>query len=256
MRWIEPLPLGAIAALAVGAVLVALELGYQLSRRVPVDENPASEITASILAIVGLLLAFSFSMADDRHAARHAAAVREANSIGTFWLRTSLLPAPQRSEAQAQLRRYVDLHVEHRRVERDPARAEVLEAEMARRQGALWALIAEDARREPEASRVRLLVPSLNALIDDQATVLAAKENQLPNAIFVYLSLLVVVGGFVVGYRPRSERRSLVLWASFTIVVTGVLVLLVDLDRPRGGWIQTDLAPYLRLRESLARAPA
>ncbi|HEX3473759.1 MAG TPA: hypothetical protein VHT91_01895 [Kofleriaceae bacterium] len=92
-------------------------------------------------------------------------------------------------------------------------------------------------------------------MIDDTTSVLAARENRLPDAVFVYLFLLIVVAGVVVGYRPPDEKRNLILWAMFTIVVSGVMVILLDMDRPRRGLIQTDALPYLRLRESMQGEP-
>jgi hypothetical protein len=242
-----------LAAVTVASVLGALEVGHRLGRAAPVADHQVSTFTASILALVGLLLAFSFSMAGDRHALRRAAAVQEANSIGTFWLRTSLVPEPVRTEMRSRVRRYVDLHLEHRLAGFGATTTEETEAGQLQRE--LWALFTEDARREPEAARLRLVAPALNTMIDNTASVLAARENRLPDAIFVYLFLLIVVAGVVVGYRPRGEKRNLILWAMFTVVVGGVMVILLDMDRPRRGLIQTDALPYLRLRESMQGEP-
>lgn len=251
MSWLYMAPFALLGALLAASVLGALEIGHRLVRRAPVEEGQASTVAAPVLAIVGLLLAFSFSMASDRYGQRRAAAVQEANSIGTFWLRTDLVPEPARSAMRSRVRRYVDLHFEHRASGIEEAKTGELEAEAGRLQLELWTLLIDDFRRDPEASRQRLIVPALNAMIDDSASVLAAKENRLPDAIFAYLFLLVVIAGVVVGYRPRIEKRNLVLWAMFTIVVSGVVLILLDMDRPRRGLIQTDVAPYVRLRESM-----
>jgi len=251
VTWLYSIPFAPIAATVIACVLGALECGHRLSRGYPVDDRQVSTIAGPILGLVALLLAFSFSMAGDRHALRRAAIVQEANSIGTFWLRTSLMPEPIGSEMRSRLRRYVDLHSEHRGAKIEGARTAELEEEAARLQAELWALLIEDAQREPEAGRLRLVTPALNAMIDDAATVLAAKENRVPDAIFLYLFLLVVVAGIVVGYRPRDEVRNLVLWSILTVVLSGVLVILLDMDRPRRGLIQTDMSPYARLRRSM-----
>jgi hypothetical protein len=255
MSWLYTAPFVLLLAVVVASLLAALEVGYRLGRIDPVAEQQASTIATPILAIVGLLLAFSFSMAADRAALRRVAAVQEANSIGTFWLRTSLLPEPTRSGMRSRVRRYVDLHFEHRRAGIQRARIDALEAEAGRLQGELWALLTEDARRDPEAARLRLVTPALNSMIDDSASALAARENRLPDAVLVYLYALLVIAGVCVGYRPRGEKRSPILWAMFTLVVTGVFVILLDLDRPRRGLIQADPRPYVRLRESMRDDP-
>lgn len=256
MSWLYNAPFFVLVCLVAVSMLGALELGHRLGRVIPVADHQASSIAASILAVVGLLLAFSFSMASERLAQRRVAAVMEANSMGTFWLRTSLLPEPSRSALQSRFLRYLELHLEHRAARTEDATTEVLESEAGRLHLELWALLTEYARHEPEPTRLLLITTSLNSMIDDLGSVLAARENRLPDAIFYYLYLLVVVAGLVMGYRPRGERRSPLLWATFTLVISGVLLILVDMDRPRRGAIQTDVAPYLRLRASIAEERA
>jgi len=255
MSWLYSAPIPLLVAVLVVALLAALEFGHRLAQVAPIEEREISTIAASILALVGLLLAFSFAMASDRLALRRAAAVEEVNSIGTLWLRTSLLPEPTQSEMQRLLRRYVDVHLEHRRAGIDEATTRSLEAEGARIQDELWRLQADDARRDPEAARLRLVMPALNAMLDDTATVLAARENRLPDAIFLYLFLLSVIGAVVVAYRPPGEKRKVVPWTMFTLILAGVLLILLDVDRPRRGLIQTDVAPYLRLQKIMASKP-
>lgn len=255
MDWLDAAPLLVLGGAVVAAVLGALELGHRLGLHAPASEHQTSKVAAPILAMAGLLLAFSFSMAADRQSLRRSAAVQEANSIGTFWLRTSLLPEPTRSAMRSRVRRYVDLHLEHRQARIQEAKTDALEVEAGRLQAELWALLIEDVRLQPEASRSRLVVPALNAMLDDAAGVLAARENRLPDAIVAYLFLLVVLAGVAAGYGPRGETRSPILWALFAIVVGGVMVVLLDVNRPRRGLIQTDMGPYLRLRESMEVDP-
>jgi hypothetical protein len=210
-----------------------------------------ANVSAPILAVVGLLLAFAFGMAGDRHALRRAAAVQEANSIGTFWLRTSFMPEAIRSEMRSRVRRYLDLHFEHRDAGISVQRLAQIEAEETRLQLELWALLDQEAQRDADAGRLRLVAPALNAMIDDGASALAARENRLPDALLLFLFALVAAAGVVIAYRPRAEKRNLVLWGLFLLVIGGVLMILLDIDRPRRGLIQTDLGPYIRLRESM-----
>lgn len=251
MSWFHSLPLGLLALLIALLLLAALEIGHRLSQVAPITEQQVSTISTAILAVVGLLLAFSFGMAGDRHALRRAAAVQGANSIGTFWLRTSLEPEPIRTEMRSRLRRYVDLHIEHRKAGIDQRTTTELEAEADRLERDIWALLEQDAERAPESSRLRLLVPALNAMIDDRATLQAARNNRVPTALLVYLLALVCAAGVVTGYRPRRERRNSILWGIFLLVVGGALMVLLDIDRTRSGFVQTDPTPYVRLRSGL-----
>src|SRR5262245_35696980 len=109
-------------------MVVALELGHRIGVYI-VGDKQHSAISTSILSLVGLLLAFSFSMAAQRFDARRRAIVAETNAIGTFWLRTSFFPEPTRSEMRVRVRRYVDLHFEHRAAGVNLARTTEIEGE-------------------------------------------------------------------------------------------------------------------------------
>ena len=251
MSWLYTASLFVVFPLVLLLVLGGLETGYRIGKIRPIAEQQVSTVSVPLLGLVGLLLAFSFSMAGDRHALRRAAAVQETNAIGTFWLRTSLMPEPTKSEMRARVRRYVDVQLEHREAGLDWVKLAALEAEAARLQRELWALLEADAKQAPESVRLRLVAPALNDMIDDSATVMAARENRLPDALVGFLFLLVFSAGVVIGYRPRDEQRNLVLWGLFAAVMCTVLMTLIDLDRPRQGLITSNPAPYLRLRDSL-----
>ena len=63
-------------------------------------------IRNATLALVTFLIGFSFAGAGGRFIDRQDMIVKEANAIGTSWLRAVLLPEPQRGELQAALKQY------------------------------------------------------------------------------------------------------------------------------------------------------
>lgn len=63
---------------------------------------------AAVFALLGLLLAFSFSIAASRYENRKQSVVDESNAIGTAYLRTELLPEPQRTATADLFRQYTD----------------------------------------------------------------------------------------------------------------------------------------------------
>ncbi len=65
----------------------------------------------AVLGLLALLLGFTFSLALSHFDARTAAVVDEANAIGTAWLRTDLLPEPERTEARDLMKQYVAVRV-------------------------------------------------------------------------------------------------------------------------------------------------
>lgn len=77
-----------------------------LRRRQRPDEeiNGASTIEGSLLGLLALLLAFTFSMANERYDTRRAVIIQEANAIGTAVLRADLYPDTTRQQFRADFR--------------------------------------------------------------------------------------------------------------------------------------------------------
>ena len=68
-----------------------------------------------MLALLGLLLGFSFAIAGARHEARRELLVEEANSIGTTARQAKLLPEPHAANIVQLLREYAPLRIEAHR---------------------------------------------------------------------------------------------------------------------------------------------
>jgi hypothetical protein len=99
--------------LAVGLavlLLAAWAVGYWLGRRLPKEhrEAPPSKFGDASLALLGLLLGFTFSMALGKHDQRRQMVVTDSNSIGDFYTCASLLNEPVRGKLQALLRAYIE----------------------------------------------------------------------------------------------------------------------------------------------------
>ena len=113
--------------LFVAALVVASDAGFRLGRkkRAKAGAQAKSELGAvegGILALLGLLLGFTMSMAVTRFEVRKQQVLEEANAIGTSYLRTRLLPAPEGTEIAGLLREYVALRLNYAGVRDDPDR--------------------------------------------------------------------------------------------------------------------------------------
>src|SRR3546814_17897708 len=79
-------------------LFAAIQVGRSLGKRRRADENEsagtgAAAIEASVFALLGLLVAFTFSGAAQRMAERRNLLVKEVNAIGTAALRIDLTNA-------------------------------------------------------------------------------------------------------------------------------------------------------------------
>lgn len=251
-------PAALIAVAFLILMLVAVEVGHALGRRVDsaaweTSSGAYSTLTGAVLGLLGLLLAFSFGMADTRYNARKAIVLKEANAIGTAYLRTSFLRPPVEAQAKNVIRDYVDAVVTYNGSGADRAsETQALQRALAL-QDRLWALSTPaEAYLEPQGVRLSLFSASINELIDVSSERKAARDNRVPDAVllllFVVGILSATMGGFAFG---ATRHRNLIVTLSFTVLVTMVVFTILDLDRPRRGLIQVDQAPMLELQASL-----
>jgi len=131
-----------LALLLVTSVGGALVAGTVLGRRRrhgshDGSDGPEGVLQAALLGLVGLLLAFGLSMAVDRFENRREIVVREANALGTTYLRAQLLDEPARSVSLALLQRYAAVALAG--VPPRSATFEANAAELAALQQDLWA---------------------------------------------------------------------------------------------------------------------
>src|SRR6185436_17466362 len=99
--WIGRLDAGVIA-LTFGLAMTALfAVGSWRGRKFPAPAgDTGAKFTDASMALLGLLLAFTFSMALNRYDDRRAAMVAESNAIGDLYTSASVLREPGRSKLQ------------------------------------------------------------------------------------------------------------------------------------------------------------
>jgi Flp pilus assembly protein TadB len=120
----------------------------------------------------------------------------------------------------------------------------------------LWRLAGQALDAQPVASAPRLYIESLNEMIDMQTTHVAALGNRVPQAV-----LVLEVGGAAVALGLLALYLALVGRGVTTVVVAAALVSLLllvtfDLDRPTRGLIKVPTTALQSLRASMALPPA
>lgn len=114
----NPVFFGAVfACLLAAGILMLLEVGRRIGARHLAQEGETAAkgfaaIESAVFALLGLILAFSFSGALTRFDARRHLVVEEANDISTAFLRVDLLPADAQGPMRDLFRRYLDSRIE------------------------------------------------------------------------------------------------------------------------------------------------
>jgi hypothetical protein len=256
----NPVFFGAVFALllAIG-IIVLLGVGRRIgSRRLAEEGETAAKgfgaIESAVFALLGLILAFSFSGALARFDARRQLVVAEANDIGTAYLRIDLLPADAQAPMRDLFRRYLDSRIETYRKLPD---MEAVKAELARSgklQSEIWSLAVTASRKSSTPQATMLLLPALNAMIDITTTRTEAAKLHSPVIIWVMLGALTFACALFAGYDMASRKRlNLLHSAAFAVVLAVTVYVIIDLEYPRIGLIQMSDSDQVlvELRESI-----
>jgi hypothetical protein len=251
---IDSIPIiGVFVAFAIVA-LITSESGYRYGRwwqdRTPEErEGPTAMIVGSLLALMAFLLAITMGMASDRFDTRRALVLAEANSVGTTYLRAGYLPEPASSEIRDLLREYVPLRI----VTNDMAEVRRRMARSIELHARLWSIAEELARTTPESDVLALFIDSLNETIDLHETrVTSGVYARVPATVVILLLLGSMLTLGMVGYNAGLTRRRSPLTAAVLILVLGaVITLVVDLDRPRDGFLTVSQQPLIDLQEQI-----
>ena len=245
-----------IFAFVGGACLAGATAGRYLRRHTDALRGPIGVLQGALLGVVGLILAFGLSLAVGRYENRRVAVVDDANTIGTTYLRAQMLAEPQRSKSLDLLRRYTDLaiRVSDEVPSSDASRRTT--AEQSELQRRLWRLAGQSVAGAPTATAPRLYVETLNEMIDQQTVRVAGLNNRVPAAV---LGLEVIGAAVVVGllalYISVLGRGWLAAVAA-AVLVTLLLLVTLDLDRPTRGLITIPATPLESLRASMELPPA
>ena len=252
-RWAVALVIFAV----VGGVGVAGAIaGRYLRRHTDALREPIGVLQAALLGVVGLILAFGLSLAVGRYENRRAAVVDDANTIGTTYLRAQMLAEPQRTESLDLLRRYTDLAIELSHEVPGSDAMERTTAGQSELQYRLWRLAGQSVAGAPAATVPRLYIETLNEVIDQQTVRVAGLNKRVPGAV---LGLEVIGAAVVVGLLALYLSvlgRGLVAAIAAAVLVTLLLLVTLDLDRPTRGLITVPATPLETLRASMELPPA
>jgi hypothetical protein len=200
-------------------------------------------LVGSLLALLAFLLAVTMGMASDRFDTRRSLVLQEANAIGTTYLRAGYLPEPASTEIRELLREYVPLRVNVA----DRAQFLAHQARSTEIQAEIWARTEGLARATPDSDVLALFIESLNETIDlQESRVIAILTARVPETILLLLIVGEVLTMAMVGYSAGlTRRRSMLTALVLVLVLSAVLTIVVDLDRPRDGFLQVSQQPLL-----------
>ena len=245
-----------IAAVVFGFVAVGYVVGRALRKQSETLREPIGVVQGALLALVGLILAFGLTLAIARYDSRRVAVVDDANAIGTAYLRAQTLAEPERSGSLRLLVRYTNASLRLSHEVPSTQGFERTVAEESALQRPLWRLAGDALDAAPRDSAPRLYVDSLNEVINMQTVRVATLNNRLPSAVLILevLGAAAALGLLALYTAMLGRGATTVILAA--VLVTLLVLVIFDLDRPTRGLIRITDAPLVALRASMALPPA
>jgi hypothetical protein len=185
--------------------------------------------------MLAFVLAFTFSLAASQFNERRQNVLREANVVGTAYLRADLLQARQKQEVKRLLREYVDVRL---RGVKDDACLHTAIERSAEIHEQLWKQVLV-ATKTPTLN-TSLVVQSINELIDmHQKRINDRMYTRIPGSIWIALFIISAFTMAALGVQiGLTGARRLVAIIPLSLAFAVLATLVVDLDRPQSGLIK------------------
>ncbi len=230
------------AAAISGFLLGKIHRAKVLRRGEEVDMVVGETTLGAIMALLGLLLAFTFANALSISQARKATLTEEAAAIGTAFLRADYLADPGRTDLQNALLAYAETRlIKDRDLWPDGVDPQRFLERTLQAQGELWPLTLAATGGDTPPPIQSFVASAVNDAID--AHLYRMQNASVPISIYTHLMLLAaaLTGLFVLGNRAGLLGRRLT-WRTFVLSAFLFVVMSTILDTQRGneGLIQLD----------------
>lgn len=255
--FLETMPIAGAYLCIVLLILASCEAGILIGRhhhRTRQDEGALTSVGPMVGGLLGMLafvLAFTFSMAATHHNARKQDVLTEATHIGTAYLRADLLGDARGPQFKRLLGEYVDVRLRAARPGGDLQAGVTRSLEI---HGLLWAQVSS-AVREDSNRNAALVVASVNEVIAmHERRLMDGVRARIPGGIWLGLMVIALLTMGTLGLQiGLSGKRRLVGIVPVALAFAVLATLVLDLNRPQGGFITVSQQPLLDLQVRMSR---
>lgn len=249
LYWLYEIPLWLDMLLFLLVLLVPMEVGIRMglrrNRSISGGEEVARRdvILSALLALLGLMLAFTYAFSMSRADLRKQTLIAEVNAIGTAFHRADLLPEPGRTELRQRLLDYartriVTPEMAHNREQLQ----QVLERSLLA-QSKLWPATRSAVQQAGDVSEPQKvsLVAAINEVLDAHTLRMAVVYDRLPSAVLALLLLIAATSMALAAYKAglcgETRRWSM---GAFAVILAALIFLILDFDIVLRGFVQVD----------------
>lgn len=234
--------------------LVAVaEAGFRLGRaqaaRHPIDataHDGVGKLTAGMLSLLAFTLALTISFAQNRFESRRDDIVREANALGTAWLRAGIAAGEATEDGvrlAAAIRDYATTRLAYARAV--AADEPALHEQTAAMQKVIWTQVAAIVAQR-HSPITNSLVVAVNDMFDAGLVQRFRVESRVPVRVIGMLLVGSVLCFMAMGYQyGLTGVRHAGIALLLLMMWTGALLLIADFSNPREGALRLTTAPLV-----------
>ena len=247
MTVLQAAPLSLMFLLGIVFTIGASELGRYLARfetKRKIGNEPTLE--SSALGLLALMIGFTFAMGLSHFDARREAVLHEANTISTSALRARMLPDPYSAQSLDHLRQYVQVRISL--LQKPPSVAALKESidQSNIIQELLWKQARNLINANDNMVPTGLYIQSLNEMFDAQESRLTVVFHRVPDIVIIGLYGIAFAAFAFIGYaEERYERGRRFLMYAMSLLISGVILIILDLDRAGAGFINVSQQPIV-----------
>lgn len=259
--WLYDIPLWVTAILFVVVLYLALEAGFRSGLRQhqvtqSAEKNTRRDVTlSSMLALLGLMLAFTYAFTLSRADARKHAITDEVNAIGTAFIRADLLAEPGRSDVRARLIDYAQTRMlTHEKVKDKNVRKVTIDRTLEA-QSQIWPAFKKTLQGRTPGPYELSMMQAINEVLDTQTKRMVSAFDRMPTVVsFLLLAIAafsLAVAGNNAGLEGRINRLRM---SGFVLILTALMLVILDFDQPHTGLIRLNNSPIIALVEEMQKA--
>jgi len=235
-------------------LLISITAGSRLFARWRAPDHSSKDSLALVLSttltLLGLIIAFTFSMAVGRYDQRKNLEEEEANAIGTEYLRADLLPAAEAARVRALLKDYLAQRILFYTT-RDAAEVRKIDGRTAQLQSELWSTVARASAAAPLSPSVTLVTEGMNDVLNSQGYTQAAWWNRIPRAAWILMFAIAILSHLLVGFGVQNFASERAFLIALPLVMAIAFFLIADIDAARAGVIRVEPQNLMSLAGSL-----
>ena len=225
------------------SILLCLILGHALEKYRHAEEiQTVKPLQTAILALIGLLLAFTFSGAMHRFDTRRDLIISEVEAIRSAYYLVDVLKPQHQELLRNYFRQYVALRIEiYKRHSKAEQKKLIQQTHLEQRQ--LWDHVVAIVHEDPEDSEktfiTESILPALNEVFKLTNIRITSITYHEPWVVYLLLIAIVLIAAVMVGYDLRSDKvtDNVVHILGFFVIFVVTFLVILDIEFPRSGLV-------------------